>query len=74
MWKRLVLVTAILPALLAAYGVPEQSDPLVLWYRRPASQWVEALPLGNGRLGGMVYGGVQREQIQLAHGPRIGQW
>jgi alpha-L-fucosidase 2 len=37
----------------------------VLWYRTPASRWVEALPLGNGRLGAMVFGGVERERIQL---------
>nr|XP_031858194.1 uncharacterized protein CI109_006436 [Kwoniella shandongensis]KAA5525266.1 hypothetical protein CI109_006436 [Kwoniella shandongensis] len=36
-----------------------------LWYTRPASVWQEALPIGNGRLGGMVYGGVRRERIQL---------
>lgn len=37
----------------------------VLWYDRPASHWVEALPLGNGRLGAMVYGGVKSDTIQL---------
>jgi alpha-L-fucosidase 2 len=37
----------------------------VLWYRQPAARWVEALPVGNGRLGGMVFGGVGRERIQL---------
>ncbi|MBB6731032.1 glycosyl hydrolase family 95 catalytic domain-containing protein [Cohnella zeiphila] len=36
-----------------------------LWYRRPAAEWEEALPIGNGRLGGMVYGGIKRERIQL---------
>jgi alpha-L-fucosidase 2 len=36
-----------------------------LWYERPASAWTEALPVGNGRLGGMVFGGVSRERIQL---------
>ncbi|MDN4502393.1 glycoside hydrolase family 95 protein [Alteromonadaceae bacterium BrNp21-10] len=36
-----------------------------LWYDQPASQWEAALPLGNGRLGAMVYGGVQTETIQL---------
>ncbi len=36
-----------------------------LWYRQPAPKWTEALPLGNGRLGGMVFGGVSRERIQL---------
>ena len=38
---------------------------LQLWYRQPASLWVEALPVGNGRLGAMVYGGVARERLQL---------
>ncbi len=43
-----------------------------LWYRQPAavageaeSGWVQALPVGNGRLGGMVFGGVETERIQL---------
>lgn len=36
-----------------------------LWYRQPASQWCEALPTGNGRLGGMVFGKVKEEMIQL---------
>jgi alpha-L-fucosidase 2 len=41
------------------------SEPLVLWYPKPATQWVEALPLGNGRLGAMVFGGVAEEHLQL---------
>jgi alpha-L-fucosidase 2 len=36
-----------------------------LWYRQPAANWNEALPIGNGRLGGMVFGGVTQEHIQL---------
>jgi alpha-L-fucosidase 2 len=36
-----------------------------LWYRQPAKVWEEALPLGNGRLGAMVFGGVADERIQL---------
>lgn len=36
-----------------------------LWYDRPASYWVESLPLGNGRLGAMVFGGVPIEHLQL---------
>ncbi len=36
-----------------------------LWYRQPAKEWEEALPLGNGRLGAMVYGGTGRELIQV---------
>jgi alpha-L-fucosidase 2 len=38
---------------------------LVLWYEKPATQWVEALPVGNGRLGAMVYGGTASERLQL---------
>src|SRR5215213_3173746 len=41
------------------------ASPLTLWYRRPAAQWVEALPVGNGRLGAMVFGGIERERLQL---------
>jgi alpha-L-fucosidase 2 len=37
----------------------------VLFYRQPAREWVEALPVGNGRLGGMVFGGVPAERVQL---------
>jgi alpha-L-fucosidase 2 len=40
-------------------------QPVALWYARPAGQWLEALPLGNGRLGAMVYGGVPTERIAL---------
>ena len=32
-----------------------------LWYSRPTGEWLEAVPMGNGRLGGMVYGGVTTE-------------
>jgi alpha-L-fucosidase 2 len=38
---------------------------LVLWYNKPASDWTEALPVGNGRLGAMVYGGTEKEIIQF---------
>jgi len=38
---------------------------LDLWYRQPARQWTEALPIGNGRLGAMVFGGVAEEHLQL---------
>ena len=38
---------------------------LKLWYREPAFDWTAALPVGNGSLGGMIFGGVERERIQL---------
>jgi alpha-L-fucosidase 2 len=51
------------PAVRAAEdGAP---GPLTLWYRRAAPQWDHALPLGNGRLGAMVFGGVRSERLQL---------
>ncbi|HER19496.1 MAG TPA: glycoside hydrolase family 95 protein, partial [Chromatiales bacterium] len=43
----------------------EASDRLKLWYDEPAKAWTEALPVGNGRLGAMVFGGTGTERIQL---------
>jgi alpha-L-fucosidase 2 len=40
-------------------------EPSTLWYDHPAGYWVEALPLGNGRLGAMVFGGVAIEHLQF---------
>jgi alpha-L-fucosidase 2 len=40
-------------------------DELVLWYDKPATEWTDALPIGNGRLGAMIFGGTSREQLQL---------
>lgn len=36
-----------------------------LWYDKPAAHWLEALPLGNSRMGAMIYGGIYEEEIQL---------
>src|SRR5882672_10215499 len=40
-------------------------NPLSLWYRKPATRFEEALPLGNGQLGAMLYGTVETEQLGL---------
>lgn len=45
--------------------VSAQQQDCVLWYTKPAQNWNEALPIGNGRLGAMVYGGCRNEIIQL---------
>ena len=37
----------------------------MLWYKEPAYSWNEALPLGNGRIGAMVFGGIEKEHLQL---------
>ena len=42
-----------------------QDDSLLLWYDKPAAEWTEALPVGNGRLGAMIFGGPANEQLQL---------
>jgi alpha-L-fucosidase 2 len=42
-----------------------QNNNFRLWYTEPAANWMEALPLGNGSLGAMVYGGVYKEQLQI---------
>ncbi len=43
----------------------EEETSLKLWYHQPAQIWDEALPIGNGRLGAMVFGGVTKERLQL---------
>jgi alpha-L-fucosidase 2 len=46
-------------------GVFAADSRLTLWYNHPAEKWVEALPIGNGRLGGMVFGGITNEHLQF---------
>ena len=53
---------------LACAGQGATAQDLKLWYDKPAGQWVEALPVGNGRLGAMVFGGVEHERLQLNEG------
>jgi alpha-L-fucosidase 2 len=68
------------PAMTFGTDAPAPERPLVLWYRRPAAdhplavptgrgganaEWVQALPVGNGRIGAMVFGGVVHERLQL---------
>jgi len=49
--------------LLYVNNLPAQD--LKLWYTKPAIKWTEALPLGNGRIGAMVFGGVEQDRIQF---------
>lgn len=60
----------LLPAFVIALVAPSRSlvasdPPLRLWYEKPAAAWVEALPIGNGRLGAMVFGDPLRERLAL---------
>jgi alpha-L-fucosidase 2 len=55
---RLLTLALSLPLLATA-------EPLILRYDQPAGHWTEALPIGNGRLGAMVFGGVAADRLQL---------
>jgi alpha-L-fucosidase 2 len=66
MMKHLALFLAlVLPLVQPAPRDVQQPSPLTLWYNQPAQKWVEALPVGNGRLAAMVFGGVPAERLQL---------
>ncbi len=65
---RNLLRSSVLAAVVVSAGAraAQPADArLLLWYDRPAQYWEEALPVGNGRIGAMVFGGVHREHIQL---------
>lgn len=47
------------------YSLNAQSNELKLWYHSPAQKWTDALPIGNGNLGAMIYGTVDREELQF---------
>jgi alpha-L-fucosidase 2 len=58
MFAKLILLAFLCSAALAG-------QPMFLWYPQPAVEWTEALALGNGRLGAMVFGGTSKERLQL---------
>src|SRR5687767_3132149 len=61
---RIVAVSFIMFLLTVTKQTSAQSR-LSLWYDKPAAEWVEALPVGNGHIGGMIFGRVEEELIQL---------
>ncbi len=62
---RVWLLAGLITLVYVACSKKEKNENLKLWYNQPAKQWVEALPVGNGRLGAMVYGDPCHEIIQL---------
>ena len=69
--KKFLLFFSLISLLFAGCGrqsIPVSSpeeNPMRLFYEQPATIWEEALPIGNGRLGAMVFGGVETEHLQL---------
>lgn len=58
--KKIVLAVVVL-----VYSLHIHAQDLKLWYKQPAAKWTEALPIGNGRIGAMVYGGIDNDHIQF---------
>ncbi len=63
MIAKLAAMLVVMGAAMMTFAAAEPET--TLWYGKPASKWEEALPVGNGRLGAMVFGGVAQERIQL---------
>src|SRR5947209_7098039 len=55
-----VFICGLIPSVALA-----QDSPLTLWYSKPAAIWTDALPVGNGHMGAMVFGGAAHERIQF---------
>lgn len=54
----------------SSMDAPESSKPLKVTFKAPAKHWTDAIPIGNGRLGAMVWGGVASEILQLNGTPK----
>jgi alpha-L-fucosidase 2 len=61
--KKLTVVA--LAMLTAGAAAVAQQSPLTLWYNQPAVLWTDALPVGNGHMGAMIFGGATHERIQF---------
>lgn len=62
---RLTILSIITMATSMAAAVPRPAGDCVLWYDIPATAWSQALPVGNGHLGAMIFGGLPKERIQF---------
>ncbi len=62
MTKKFIIVYLLSILNILAYS---QQQELKLWYNKPSSKWTDALPIGNGRLGAMIFGGVEQDRIQF---------
>src|SRR6478752_4764602 len=68
-WRSFLTVAALAQAVVLSFAAQGAADStsrdMVLWYRQPATNWLQAMPLGNGIIGAMVFGGVPQERIAL---------
>lgn len=60
-------IPAVAAAAEAALAAENKTAETTIWFDKPAEKWTDALPVGNGRLGAMVFGGVKNERLQLNH-------
>jgi len=65
MTSHVTFIAAFSLLLVGAAAAGAEARSATLWYGQPAKEWTEALPLGNGRLGAMVFGGAPVEHLQL---------
>ncbi len=75
----IAMTSAIPGAKLKGAAEDSTNSSTLMWYQQPATRWMETLPIGNGRLGAVVYGGIETERLQLNHdtlwsGPPIKPW
>lgn len=64
MLTRIFLILSV--TIILSYEVAlAQNKPLQLWYNKPARVWTEALPIGNGRMAAMIFGGIGEDRIQF---------
>jgi alpha-L-fucosidase 2 len=63
--QKCLRISVVTLVMLAGSAASADLGPLLLWYPEPAEKWTEALPVGNGRLGAMVFGGVDVERLQF---------
>ncbi len=60
-----VLITVFM-LLCVEFSTAKVNKAIKIWYRQPATRWIDALPVGNGRIGAMVYGDPKKERISIS--------
>jgi len=65
MKKHFIILLAVIILLITAFFIYNNNEKYKLYYDKPAIIWNEALPIGNGRIGAMIFGGIREEHIQL---------